>query len=299
MKVLCFGEILWDIIKGKSYIGGALFNLSAHIAKMGGEVFLISSVGDDVYGKRALEKARKYKIKTNLITINKFYPTGTVNVFFTSQGHGFKINENTAWDEIVFEKEKFKKVNEKVKVWDFFCFGSLAQRTKHNRLLLNQILKNIKVKNVFFDINLRQDYYSKNIKKKSLVKSNILKINDEEKVVVSKMFFSKDLDFEKFSKKFSRKFKLDIICITCGEKGAFVYNHKNETSDFIKSEKIKVMDTVGAGDAFSAAFLFYYFHKNNVFKSTEFACKIAGYVASKRGAVPEYSYKIKELFKNF
>jgi fructokinase len=135
MKSLAFGEILCDIIDGNAYIGGAPFNLAAHMSKMGMESFIISSLGKDKLGIEACEILDNVDIHKNYVSVLDSHPTGTVDVVLDEAGiPDYVINENTAWDNIELSKDAINKIfSEK---WDIFCFGTLAQRTENNKNLL-------------------------------------------------------------------------------------------------------------------------------------------------------------------
>src|SRR3989339_467406 len=132
MKALVFGEILWDVINGNEYIGGAAFNLAAHMSKMGVVSSLVSSVGKDDLGGRALNKAVEIGLDTRYITVQEGLSTGTVDVTVGKEGHpDYVIHENTAWDNIILDRDRLDKIT--ASGWDVFCFGTLAQRTESNR----------------------------------------------------------------------------------------------------------------------------------------------------------------------
>ena len=255
MKAISFGEILWDIIENKAHVGGAPFNLTAHLAKMGMSSYIISALGDDDLGYQAMDKVKSFNMNNSFISVLKNHPTGTVDVELTGAGiPTYIIHENTAWDNIILSKEKSKELF--TKNWDVFCFGTLAQRTESNRKLLFDILENISVKHIFYDVNLRQEYYNKEWIETSLNKTTILKVNDEEAVFLSKQLFDKILTEKQFVVELSKKYSINLVCITRGSEGVAVYH--NGQFDEIPSVKVKVADTVGAGDSFSAGFLFAY-----------------------------------------
>ncbi|MEI6055155.1 MAG: carbohydrate kinase [Lentisphaerota bacterium] len=291
MKILVFGEILWDIIGDKAYIGGAPFNLASHSSNMGLHSYLVTSVGDDFLGKSALKSAKNHNIHMDYVSESSKYPTGAVEVTVNEQGiPNYVINEDVAWDNIQLSEEQLKEIaNTK---WDVFCFGTLAQRTETNRTLLSVILENINAKEIFFDINLRQDYFDKKSITYSLSKSTIVKLNDEESFFLDKYLFSKEGTLDEFAERLRAKFNIKILCITKGPAGADIYHEDKKYS--VPGVKITVADTVGAGDSFCAGFLASYLSGNSLEKSGELAVQVAGYVASKDGAIPEYSTELKE-----
>ncbi len=296
MKAISFGEILWDIIENKAHIGGAPFNLTAHMAKMGGmSSYIISALGDDDLGHQAIDKVKLFNMNDSFISVLKDYPTGTVDVELTGDGMPtYIIHEKTAWDNITLSKEQLKELSSDK--WDVFCFGTLAQRTDSNRKLLFDILENISAKHIFYDVNLRQEYYHKDWIEASLNKSTIVKVNDEEAVFLSKQLFCKKLSEKDFAEKLCSKYNIKLVCITRGGEGVAVYHDSNFHE--IPSIKVKVADTVGAGDSFSAGFLFAYLSGKTPEEAANFAVKVGGFVASSYGAIPKYSEKLMIEIEN-
>ena len=294
MRALSFGEILWDIIEGKAHIGGAPFNLAAHLAKMGVDSFIISSVGRDTLGEDALQAAKDEGVKTSFIKVHSALPTGTVTVTIGEGGHPtFVIHENTAWDAIVVDDAILSEV--KKDAWDVFCFGTLAQRTEKNRETLAKILSCLNAKYPYYDVNLRQDFYEKDWIIRSLKASTIVKVNEEEARVLSQLLYGRQLSPNDFASSAAQQYNLAVVCITRGEKGCYIYSEGH--FEEIGGVPVKVADTVGAGDAFSAGFLFARNQGRDAFASARFACRIGSYVASRPGAVPEYSEEIKTEIK--
>ncbi len=295
MKAISFGEILWDIIEGKAHIGGAPFNLTAHLAKMGFNSYIISALGSDELGDKALKALKSFNMNDAYVSTLKEYPTGTVDVKITGEGMPtYIIHENTAWDNISLSQKQHNDLGSQN--WDVFCFGTLAQRTESNRTLLTRLLENIKSKHVFYDVNLRQEYFKKEWIENSLKKSTIVKVNDEEAEFLSEKLFNKKLTEKRFAEELAKVYDVSLVCITRGGDGVAVYNN-NEFCE-IPSVKVKVADTVGAGDSFSAGFLYAYLTGHSPEKSAKFAVKVGGFVASSYGAIPEYSNDLIQELKN-
>ncbi|MEA1940104.1 MAG: carbohydrate kinase [Candidatus Caldatribacteriota bacterium] len=295
MKALSFGEILWDIINDKPYIGGAPFNLAAHLARMGCESTLISSVGKDNLGQRALKEAKKRGIDPALIAVHPDLPTGTVDVSLDKNGHPtYQINENVAWDNIVLNRDLINNLS-KTK-WEIFCFGTLAQRTRENRKILNNILLSIKPRHIFYDVNLRQNYYRKEWIEKSLCQSSIVKLNNREALVLSELLFNQKLKQKDFFEALIQKYDLSIVCITHGKDGASTYH--DGLLEKIPGINGPVSDTVGAGDSFSAGFLFSYLCGSSVYEAAEFAEMVGNFVVSQSGAVPKYPKWLEKEIEN-
>lgn len=294
MKTLSFGEILWDVIGDRKYIGGAPFNIAAHLAKMGVESAMLTAVGDDDLGRKALAIAEKSNVNTEYMNVESAYPTGMVDVKITGAGMpSYTINENTAWDNIILTPLSLSKL--KKSKWDVLCFGTLAQRTEQNRKTLYEILDKVEFGHIFYDVNLRQKYFGKSWIEKSLEASSIAKFNDEEASVMSDYLFNAKMSERDFSMEVAGKYGVGTICVTRGGNGCAVL-HGNEFREF-KGIKVKVADTVGAGDSFSAAFLFALMSGRHPFEAATFAGEIGAYVASRNGAVPDYSEEISKSVK--
>jgi len=292
IRALTFGEALFDIIKGSAHLGGAPLNLAAHLAKLGAKPAVLTAAGKDEHGKILLARAEEMGVDTSYILTDENRPTGTVTVELKNEGIPvFSINEGVAWDAITPDESKFKALTREE--WDVFCFGTLAQRSEENRKTLERLLLEIKAKNVFYDVNLRTGFYRKEWISFSLEHCTILKMNEEEAATISRMFFGTVHSFRTLCLLLSEKYpEMSVICITKGPEGAAVY-HEGIYEE-IAATPVEVADTVGAGDAFSAGFLYTYLSGYGVSKAASIASILGTYVASKPGSVPEYS---EELIK--
>lgn len=297
IRALTFGEALFDIIKGSAHLGGAPLNLAAHLAKLGAKSAVLTAVGKDELGRILLARAEEMEVDTSYILIDEHRPTGTVTVELKNEGIPiFSINEGVAWDAITPDERKFETLAREE--WDVFCFGTLAQRSEENRKTLKWLLSEIKAKHLFYDVNLRAGFYRKEWISFSLEHCTILKMNEEEASMVSSMFFSVVHHFKILCRLLTERYpKMSVICITKGPEGAAVY--QDGIYEEIKTTPVKVADTVGAGDAFSAGFLYTYLSGYGVSKAASVANILGTYVASKPGAVPEYSRELmRELGLN-
>ena len=292
MKVLSFGEILWDIIEGKNYLGGAPFNFSAHAAQCGAETYILSRLGKDELGRKANEMAASYKVNTSLIQWDDLYPTGTVDVILSNGQPDYTIHTSVAYDFINYPEASHKLED---KEFDVFYFGSLAQRNSISRATLKNLLEKNSFDYVFYDVNLRKDGYNKEIILDSLTICNILKLNHSEVPVVSLLLFSADLSMEEFCEKMMSKYELELIIVTAAEKGCYIY--EMDKLVLIPGKVVDVADAVGAGDSFSAAFMYAYFHHGDATAAARVANQVGGFVASHHGAIPPYSEEIKSLLR--
>jgi fructokinase len=285
-SALVFGEILWDIIEGNAYLGGAPLNFAAHFAKCGGASSIFSSIGSDPLGNMALAAIEKTGVDTSLIQQHPNFPTGTVDVFLDQQGQpDYDIKENVAYDNIAppGKSEKF--------MYDIFYFGSLAQRNSVSKQSLWEILSSQNFQYRFYDINLRKEFYSYEVIHYSLMHCNVFKINDDEVRQVSILFYKKEISIEDFSKRLSDDYKIDVVIVTAGDKGCHIW--ENGLITHVPAVPVHVVDTVGAGDAFSAAFMHTYFISKDAVKAAAMANLVGSYVAGSKGPIPDYTSELQ------
>lgn len=278
MKILSFGEIIWDVYENERFIGGAPLNLAAHCSKQGADSFMLSAVGNDDLGKNALEIVKNFNVKTDFVSINNEKETGKCIVTLNENGvPSYNILTDVAYDYI--------KTPDNIKIFEFnvFCFGTLALRSEENLETVKSILKNGNIKKIYCDINIRPPFFSDNVILFALENSNVLKISDEELHYVTDACGLKEL--EDIAEKYKN---LEFILLTQGEKGACVYDCKNKKAYTEKAPKVEVKSTVGAGDSFGATFICEYFKTNNIEKSLKKATEISAFVVSKKEAIPEY-----------
>ncbi len=290
MKVLCFGEVLWDHIEKEYHLGGAPLNFAAHSAQFGSESHIISAVGKDELGKKTLEEVGKVRVRTDLISgVDR--PTGVVEVTMNRGIPSYEIVEGTAWDNIALTAEGRRIIADTE--WDLFYMGSLAQRSEANAALLHDgILPLIRARIVFFDVNLRQHYYSREVLERSLARTTVLKLNDEELPVVSELLYGEALDPEALFQRMKTLYRgLELLILTKGPDGADIVTGEGLSSFPIESD-VTVVDTVGAGDSYSGSFCYAYFHTGNIPRSARFAQDVADRVVSQPGALPDYGEAI-------
>lgn len=292
MRVLSFGEILFDVIEGLPYLGGAPLNFAGHLARLGAESYIFSAVGKDQLGREALKQVESLGVLMDLLETHPHYPTGTVAVELTKGQPSYTILKNVAYDYLALaEKQKvFLKAP-----FDMLYFGTLVQRNKNSRETLRQLVGQVAFGNIFYDVNLRKDCYTEEIIRQSLDICTILKLNDEEVKVLGQMLFGIVLPMEAFAQQLAADFNINLIIVTAGGEGAYVY--EAGVIHFVPGQPVQVMDTVGAGDAFSAAFVFQYQKSGDAVASAKMANILGGYVAASRGPLPEYSAAIKNMFR--
>ncbi len=280
------GELLWDNLPSGKQVGGAPCNFSFHAMQAGCESVLISAVGNDILGDELLAALSDLKINCQYIQRNNF-PTGTVDVTIDKKGQPqYIIHENVAWDNTLFNA----KINSKTADFDAVCFGSLGQRNHVSAATIQLLLESVKTSCLkVFDINLRQNFYSFEIIKKSLEFADVLKLNDEELPVLSN-FWGLHGEAKIQLNQILKLFDLKYIVYTLGEKGSLILTESE--SSFLESPVVEVADTVGAGDSFTAVFISGLLKNIPLIEIHKMATHTAAYVCTKKGASPTIPFKI-------
>lgn len=280
--VVGMGEALWDVLPEGKKIGGAPANFAYHVSQFGLRSRAVSAIGDDALGAELIDNFKRKDISYLIDTVP--YPTGTVQVEIDQAGiPQYEIKENVAWDNIPFTD----KLEELAKETRAVCFGSLAQRNVVSRETINRFLDSIPAENdpiVVFDINLRQGFYNKEILCNSMKRCNILKINDEELVTVSRMFGYPGIDLQDKCWILLGKYNLKMLILTCGINGSYVFTPGNVS--FQPTPRVEVADTVGAGDSFTAAFIASILKGLPVADAHRKAVETSAYVCTQQGAMP-------------
>ena len=290
IKLLSFGEVLWDIIDDQAYIGGAPFNLAAHASRCGLDAYLLTRVGADDLGRRALAEIDRMNVHRQYVQTDQRHPTGTVTVRLSADGQpSYDIHQNVAWDFIDMRKDALAGLvaaNFKV-----VCFGSLAQREAASRASLMNVLEGLKGVPVFFDVNLRQNCYSRELLMASMARATILKLNDSEVKILADLLFGRNMTATEFAQAMQDKFPVRVILITMGEQGCAII--EGGAVEICPVRPVAVADAVGAGDAFSAAFLAGWLRGKTAIEAAEMGNLLGAFVASRRGAIPDYEDEIR------
>ncbi len=289
-KITGIGEILWDMLPGGRQLGGAPANFACHARQLGYNAGIISAVGRDMEGKDILESILNSGIKS-FIAIND-RPTGTVSVSLDESGVPvYTIHENVAWDRI----PEMPDAREWVEQCEAFCFGTLAQRSEISRNTIHNLLSIVPDNCLkVFDINLRQHFYSKEVIESSLTMANVLKINDDEIGIIGEMFGLGDKE-EIIAEKALRKFRLEFLALTKGSKGSWMFSTFD--SSYLPTPKVKIADTVGAGDSFTAAMIAGILSGKKLAEVHQLAIDVSAFVCTQAGATPELPAEIKNKFK--
>jgi fructokinase len=281
-KVVCFGEILWDLFPGDRKPGGAPMNVAFHLKKLGVEPQLITAVGTDQNGASLLDHLSQNGISSGSVQ-QSVLPTGTVDVKLNKEGKAsYTINGPVAWDTIQYDPHW----EEQVKGADALVFGTLASRNEVSRKTLLRLLESASLR--ILDMNLRPPHFDAQILHDLLHQTDILKLNDEELLYLKNSFKQPGADLQTLEY-IGREFSIRSICVTLGDKGALLWTPDQVT--YQPGYRITVKDTVGSGDAFLAAFihglLYGYPHEQILSRANATGAVVAG----KTGATPDYSEK--------
>lgn len=296
-KIVSFGELLYDVYDNVSVIGGAPFNYSLQLSRLlnkDDKLKFITALGDDYYSKDAVSFIDNENIDKSLIQILKDYDTGKATVFLNEKKiPDYIIHENAAWDNIEYNNDIENALKEN---YDLFYFNILSQRNEKSYNTLKTIFKNINAKYRVCDVTFRKNYYTKEKIKESLEFINILKINDDELAVIKELFYpSMPNDNEVLLKEINKDFNIDYIFLTLGAAGASVL-YNNEYI-FNPSNKVNVIDTVGAGDSFCAALSYAILRGLDINNILKFASSVSEEMVQVKGGTARYNIeKVKSQF---
>ena len=289
--IVGLGEILWDVLPEGKKLGGAPANFAFHAGQFGFDSVAVSAVGEDELGDETLKALDEKGLKHVMPRVP--FPTGTVDVVLDDRGvPTYDIREGVAWDNIPFTDEMEKVARECRAV----CFGSLAQRNEVSRSTIRRFLAAtpkdcMKV----FDINLRSNFYTKETIKESISMCNVLKINDEELVLLGRLFGYPGLDMSDKCWLILGKYNLDMLVLTCGINGSYVFTPGKVS--FQPTPRVEVADTVGAGDSFSGTFCAATLKGMPVAEAHKLAVDVSAYVCTQNGAMPilpeEFTMRVK------
>ena len=281
MKILSFGEILFDINGDSACIGGAPFNFAAHAVRAGAEVSLLSSVGNDNLGKMALQCIKDYGVSADYVTVSNDFQTGHCNVTLSQDGIPcYDLVEDVAYDHIPVP-------NLKNNDFDVLYFGTLALRGGENIQTIKNIIEQNNFEEIFVDINIRPPHFSKETVCFALENATIIKISSEEIPPVGNLFFENwDSTFKTLNFIRDQYKNIRLLILTCGENGAVAYDNITGRVYRCDAVKTEVVSTVGAGDSFSATFLVNYLSGENIKNSLKKAAEVSAFVVAHEGAIP-------------
>ena len=292
-KVVGIGEVLWDLLPSGPQVGGAPGNFAFHAYSLGADAAVITRVGGDNLGFEIKNRFERLGIADGTMQTDEEAPTGTVSVSLSGSGiPNFTIHEDVAWDRLAITPQALAAVE----AADAVCFGSLAQRNEPSRTSIQKLVAASSSKSLrVFDINLRQNFYSTDVIRASLELANVFKLNDSELEVLARMFRLTGSVREQVEQ-LAREFDLHVIALTRGPSGSLLFQ-AGEWADQT-SAPTAVVDTVGAGDAFTAALVMGLLLKRKIAEISQLADEVARYVCSCPGATPALPKAICERFAN-
>lgn len=294
MRIVSVGEVLWDILGDREFLGGAPLNFSICAQRLGNEVALLSAVGRDGRGEMALEAIRGQGLRTDWVGVMPGEPTGTATATMDDSGSAtFSIQRPVAYDRLDLDEAALQQLTAMRPEWIYF--GTLAQTSAGNERLLQRLVEAAAGARRFYDLNLREGQWSMPLVERLSDLATVLKLNESEAEMLFRIsLMSGTFSFQNFCQGWSQRYGLEVICITLGERGCAVWS-RSALQEF-PGLVVKVADTVGAGDAFSAAFLHGLEQGWPMARVAAFANSLGALVASRAGATPAWT--LEEL-KNF
>ncbi len=291
--IVGLGEALWDVLPEGKKLGGAPANFAYHAGQFLGSdnTVAVSALGEDRLAEETIDSLREHGL--NYLMPRVPYPTGTVQVTLDEQGiPTYDIKENVAWDNIPFSDE-IQRVAANCRA---VCFGSLAQRNVVSRETIQKFLDATPADCMkIFDINLRQHFYTPEVIQESMRRCNVLKINDEELVLIGRMFGYPGLDMQNKCWLILGKYNLDMLVLTCGTNGSYVFTPGQMS--FQETPKVEVADTVGAGDSFTGSFCAAILSGKPVAEAHRLAVQVSAFVCTQNGAMPTVPAELKDQTK--
>jgi fructokinase len=279
VHLVSLGEILWDLIGTRELLGGATFNFSVQLTRLGHEVSFLSAVGNDDRGRRALETAAQLGLSTKFIGNVNEAPTGTVSVTVDAAGQPtYVIHRPAAYDFVVLPE---------LVTPQWIYHGTLQFIAPRMRAMLHALISRYPNARRFYDINLRKDSYSAPLVLDLLQQADVVKLNDEELAHIQQMTGTTLATIEEFCRAYANRFHWHAVCVTRGERGCAILIGDEYAE--VDGVPVKVADTVGSGDAFAAAFLHGLDRRWPAQKIGAFANRLGSIVASRPGGVPEWS----------
>ncbi len=288
MRLISIGEILWDVIGQSEYLGGAPLNFAAHARKLGHEVFLVSGVGDDARGQRALAALAEFGLSAEFVQVVPAKPTGTASVELDRDGKPmFQIARPAAYDSVRLTLPVIQRIAELQPHWIYF--GTLYHITNQALASTLRLLDEVPSARKFYDVNLRDGNWNLSTVEQLASHSDVIKLSDSEAEFLDGSLQSDELQgsVEHFCQRWSDQYACKTICVTLGERGCCIYRDGSYTE--VPGCKVEVADTVGAGDAFAAALLHGIDQGWDARRCGTFANAVGALVASKPGAIPRWN----------
>ena len=280
--IIGLGELLWDVFPTSKSLGGAPANFAYITNLLGDRSVVASRIGNDPLGDDAKEQMQRLGIETTFVQRDAEHPTGTVQVSLDKKGQPqFGIAESVAWDYLHWTPQ-WQTLAEQA---DAVCFGTLAQRSQISRETIRDFIRILRPDAVrVFDVNLRQNFFSKEIVSESLRCCDVLKVNKEELPRVMHLLGLEHVGDESSADQLKTRYALKLVCVTRGAEGSFLLGDAGTHEH--PGLRITVQDTVGAGDAFTAGLVHCYLRQTSLAKMNEVANRMGAWVASQAGGMP-------------
>jgi fructokinase len=286
VRIVSVGEVLWDVIGDKEYLGGAALNFAAHATRLGHTVFFVSAIGKDERGERVLERMSELGLSTRYVREVEGYPTGVVTVELNSAGvPRFTIHHPAAYDAPELTERDIAELLSLPPDWIYF--GTLFQMSPQARQLTYKLIEPLRGARLLYDVNLRKDSYTSPLVREFMARGQVVKLNEDEAATIGQMFGRTSQSLEDFCRSYAREFGWESACVTRGEKGCamLVNGEYVEASGYA----VQAQDTVGAGDAFAAAFIHGLSLQWPPREIADFANRVAALVASRPGGTPHWT----------
>jgi fructokinase len=280
-KVVGIGEVLWDVLPAGPQLGGAPANFACHARSLGAQAGVITRVGNDDFGREIIRRLGKMDIDPGAVQVDELAPTGRAVVALQAGGvPQFSIAENVAWDHLVVDVA----ARQRVQTAHAICFGSLAQRHPAAAETIQKLVAQsapgvLKI----FDVNLRQNFYTREIIEQSLKLAGVVKLNDQELAVLARLFELGDSPKSQVEN-LAQRFRLELVAVTLGGQGSLL--HQSGQWSELPANRVIIRDTIGAGDAFTAALVMGLLHGMPLARIHRLATDVAGFVCSQPGATP-------------
>lgn len=290
ISVAGIGEILWDVLEDNENLGGAPINFAYHVTALGAQGIPISSVGDDQRGRRALAELAARGLSTECVSLSEPFETGYVKVALDDRGvPSYSFPADVAWDHLQLNKRLLSLARS----FQAVCYGTLAQRSEPSRRAIHAFIDGL-APNVLrvYDLNLRQDFYSREIIQASLSKAHILKLSDEELPVIASLFSLAGTDKAVLGELIVR-YRLDLVALTRGPQGCLLLSQEEAVD--LPGIPCAVVDTIGAGDAFTAATALGRLQGRPLAEAADHANRLAAYVCTCQGAMPPIPHEFRLL----
>ena len=275
------GEVLWDVYPDAARFGGAPANFACHAAALGADAWMVSAVGSDALGSRAIDTLGDAAVHHDMVTRDGAHETGQVRVALDPNGQPtYEFASDTAWDNLTWSAE----LETLARQCDAVCFGTLAQRSAKSRATIQRFLESTSPNALsMFDVNLRQHFYDRDVIERSLTLASAVKLNDDELPIVAALFGIDESPLSMMLRDLMSRFNLRLGALTRGADGAVIMAGNEEST--YPAVPTKVVDTVGAGDAFTATLVFDFLRGRKLVDINRHANAVASYVCSQPGAV--------------